>query len=235
VVSSAGKSVIEYRISTSGGHTHLYGRTDRRLKPTPYANPRAESEPLPAPASPAAAPEHAEDQREIATVGIADKIKAAFEQHGPMTSRELASSASSAARAAASSTACRRRRSPIARSPPRRAPESAAAPKKAKKRAVSSPRKAGSKAAKKAWKTRRANKKRQPKTSVNGATKKLPPFRTALAADGAILFMGAKKGDFEIPRTEARAWSNLVRRLNEDELAAAVDFIDRLDAAQVAA
>jgi hypothetical protein len=85
-----GVSLVEYRISTSGGHTHLYGRTDRRLKPTPYWNPRPESEPLPAPASPASAPEHAEDQREIATVGIAEKIKAAFEQHGPMTSRQLA-------------------------------------------------------------------------------------------------------------------------------------------------
>jgi hypothetical protein len=70
---------------------------------------------------------------------------------------------------------------------------------------------------------------------VNGATKKLPPFRTALGSDGAILFLGAKKGDFEIPRTEARSLVHLLRRLNEDELAAAADFIDRLDAAEVAA
>lgn len=60
-------------------------------------------------------------------------------------------------------------------------------------------------------------------------------FRPALAADGAILFMGAAKGDFEIPRSEARSLVNLVRRLSGPELAVAVGFIERLDAAEVGA
>jgi hypothetical protein len=70
---------------------------------------------------------------------------------------------------------------------------------------------------------------------VNGATKKLPPFRTALGSDGAILFLGAHRGDFEIAREQARSLVDLVRRLTGDELTSAVDFIERLDGAEVAA
>lgn len=61
------------------------------------------------------------------------------------------------------------------------------------------------------------------------------PFRPALAADGAILLLGAKRGDFEIPREQARALVDINRRLTGDELADLVMFVTRLDNAEVGA
>jgi hypothetical protein len=71
----------------------------------------------------------------------------------------------------------------------------------------------------KAWKTRR-----------KGQT-----FRPALAADGAILLLGAKRGDFEIPREHARALVDINRRLTGAELTDLVMFVTRLDGAEIGA
>jgi hypothetical protein len=60
-------------------------------------------------------------------------------------------------------------------------------------------------------------------------------FRPALAADGAILFMGAAKGDFEISGAEGRTVLDLVRRLTAAELGATATFLERLDRAEVGA
>lgn len=60
-------------------------------------------------------------------------------------------------------------------------------------------------------------------------------FRPALASDGAILLLGAKAGDFEITRDEARTVVSLARRLSSGELAVLTSFISRLDNAEVAA
>lgn len=67
------------------------------------------------------------------------------------------------------------------------------------------------------------------------AKKPRSAFRPALASDGAILFMGAKGGDFEIARKEVRAVLDLVRRLTPAELGATATFLERLDKAEVGA
>lgn len=108
---------------------------------------------------------------------------------------------------------------------PDRAPRSIHPKKKARRGKVAKKKQrktrvapAASKAALKAWETRRKR-----------------PFRPALAADGAILMLGAKRGDFEIPREQARGLVDLQRRLTPHEIADLVNFVTRLDRAEVAA
>lgn len=58
-------------------------------------------------------------------------------------------------------------------------------------------------------------------------------FRPALASDGAILLLGASRGEFEIPRDQARSLVDLQRRLTAPEIADLVNFVTRLDNAEV--
>jgi hypothetical protein len=87
-------------------------------------------------------------------------------------------------------------------------------------------RKRAVKAAKKAWKKRRTNTRQAQPAGVK--------FRPALTADGALLFLGAKGGELEIPLEQTRGLVRLVRGLTGPELAIAVGFIERLDGGKVA-
>lgn len=69
---AGGAKVIEYRLSTSGGHTHAYGRSHFTYGTAAQALARA------------AQPETGETH-----MPLVGRIKAAFEKHGPMTTREL--------------------------------------------------------------------------------------------------------------------------------------------------
>lgn len=80
------------------------------------------------------------------------------------------------------------------------------------------------KAAKKAWRTRRANGLRKPSA-----------FRPALAADGAILCIGAECGELELDKAQTRVLLDVARKLKPAELAAVVSFLEVLDAGEVAA
>jgi hypothetical protein len=109
-----------------------------------------------------------------------------------------------------------------------------AAPKARKRRLKRTPRLGSAiakAAARKAWKTRRANAERL--ADKNGA--KAAKFRPALLADGALLFLGAERGEFEIGALAAKAIVDLVRALTPEELTAAAEFIARLDGGKVAA
>ncbi len=88
----------------------------------------------------------------------------------------------------------------------------------------------------KAQKRSKVSKKRAARRAFKAPVKAASRgFRPALAADGALLFMGAKNGDFEIDRAHCRIVVDLVRRLTGDELVAAVEFVERLDKAEVGA
>jgi hypothetical protein len=258
-VETGGRRIIEYRCSASGGKYDLLAAraTAAGKKPPQHIEPTAAQVPAKATsgcdaeadsrkvepatsarAAPAPAVANQGDQ-EVTT--LVDKILAALKKHGPMTTRELRAHVDHpnmptyCGQLADRGTLGRLgggKRSTIYGLPDQKAPEKAEAAevdkapraihrkkKQAKKRAgggaVAMRRKPSLKGAKKA--------------RSNGQ------FRPALASDGAILFIGAHRGEFEIPRAEARVVVSLVRRLTGDELVKAVDFIERLDGAEVGA
>lgn len=238
-VTTGGRSVTEYRCSAAGG---LFAFTIAPPSRKTY-------QPPPAHRVAAPADQHADTKGEDTMKTLAERIKAALLEHGPMTSRELrkhvdddrvANHCFMLTQSGQLGVLGGGARSKIyglpdqnlsARKEPLQADASVdidgvhKRTTKAKKKAQ---KKAGSKAAKKAWKTRRAN-------AGRWRSRPAKSFRPALTADGAILFLGAKKGEFEIPRADTRALVDLVRKLTGPELAVAVGFIERLDRAEVAA
>ena len=101
--------------------------------------------------------------------------------------------------------------------------------KKAKTKAKKPAKRAGSKAAKKAWRTRRAN------GDKARAAPRHNPFEAALTSTGQLIFLNAKRGSLELTKDELRGFVKALRHLNEDEMCTVLDFITRLDGAEVGA
>lgn len=232
-----GQHVTEYRCSTIGGATHTYRPPNRPVRRATPARPGATTKPLASEIRVSApAPADAEPEREEPQVSMTKRfnaVHAAFKQHGPMTKRRLEElsgikDAIDVLRHGELTQDFKRlggktsgtiwgvlgQQLPKDGNNPPRAIHRKKVAKHAKKRAGG-----GSVAVRRKPPVKRAKK----------------AFRPALAADGAILFLGAHRGDFEIGGSDARVVVDLVRRLTGDELVQAVDFIERLDNAEVCA
>lgn len=255
-VEAGGRRVIEYRLSISGGGK-LVAYAPNAPKATPAAKnaqaraahlriktettfgtdlkPGEINETLARPIRVTApAPGHRRGAKGEQKVNLVDKIVAAFKKHGPMTTAQLrehhdhphiTTYCSQLAKRGVLGRLGGGKRTTIYGLPDQKAPETTTdAPPRSIHRS-----KAGKHAKKRAGggsvAMRRKPDLKHPKKA----------FRPALAADGAILFLGAYRGDFEIRRAEARVVVDLVRRLSGDELAQAVDFIEQLDGAKVGA
>lgn len=245
----------EYRLSVSGGGKVTGFTPLKGGKPTPPVRPSVLMKTETTPGTEikpseinetlarqirvtAPAPTADAEPREEEKVSLVDKIIAAFKKHGPMTTRELRAHVDHPNMPKYCSQLADRgtlgrlgggKRSTIYGLPDQKAPEA-----KTDKPPRAIHRKKARKHAKKRAGGGSVAMRR--KRALNGSKKAVKAtFRPALAADGAILFIGAHRGDFEIPRAEARVMVSLVRQLTGDELVKAVDFIERLDNAEVGA
>jgi len=249
------RRVIEYRCSTLGGYTNGDWRTksEHRKPPTPIKEPTApqrESGSRSAdagdgaggtsaglhtrPLSATSAADAVATKEEHGMKTFLERVTAVLQKHGPMTSKELRehgmedANASTLVGQLANRGALAKvgggKRSTIYGLPGQKANDA-----KAEK---SSPIARRRRKAKNAAKRARGAVAVRRKRTVQRPRK---TFRAALASDGSILLLGAKRGDLEIDRDAARAVVKLVRGVTSAELAAVVDFIERLDKAEVAA
>lgn len=88
--------------------------------------------------------------------------------------------------------------------------------------------------ARKAKKGRKRRVKRTSQIPVNGAAKRRL-FQVALCNDGALIFLNARAGDLDLTRDECRGLVKAARHLEATELGDVLDFVRRLDKAEVAA
>ncbi len=107
------------------------------------------------------------------------------------------------------------------------AAEVTAKPKPAKKRSQAKPKvqrntATSAKRPRVAHKARKAAKLRKPRADLRipYADSTASAFRTAIASDGAMIFLGAAAGPFELNRGESRALIAFVRTLDRGEAAA---------------
>ena len=240
-VTLIGKGAVnEYRISAAG--PRKADDSDQKKPPTPPEAVLAAAAAAPEAAQPRTTPHQPSDEGE--TMSVHERILAAYKKHGPMTTRQLrkyvdVSWVSVACGQAATQGALVRlgggARSTIyglpgQKLPTGREPAAPAKPKKARKAAAkkrSAPvRKVQRKTAKKVQKTvlpprqpagrhlRTEHADLRPQRADAGA------FRTAIASDGAMIFLGAAAGAFELNRVESRALIEFVRTLDGGTLGA---------------
>lgn len=208
--------ITEYRLSTIGGgalptFTGKTGRPPSSAKPEkheiPFGRPSVTPrQPMPA----AAAAQQLREQEE--RVSNVDKVKKAFQEHGPMTLgdlrkhvkiEKLAVLLSNGLSRGAFERIAGKRPNIIYGLPGQKAPAgaAAAAPKKATGGGTRVPRKA-----KAARKPRRIHEVLVPRAKANG-------FRPAITADGALLLTGAERSG-ELNGAETRVLAEFLLRMN---------------------
>ena len=256
-VEVGGRKLTEYRVSAAVLKAEVNPWVPLKPRPTHVAaaRPRGETEPTSSssrPGEPEAAQAATPQQpKGKAAMTVRDRIEAALKAHGPMDVKELRKHVNAEALAAVCSSICKRgiirKLGGGAKSSIYGLPSQSLADRKGDDMLERGAELGGKSAAKKAVKGKAAKRgkrlkrtsripvKPTPSPAHWGVPKSRGAFRPALAADGAILFIGAKNGDFEVRPVDVRAILNLSRRLTPVELDATITFIERLDAAKVAA
>ncbi len=227
--------VNEYR--PAGG-----GPPPGRARHPPTRPPRPEPDLAAAAAATVRAPHRTvppQHNTEGATMSVFERILDAYKKHGPMTTRQLRAHVDVAWGSVACSQLAKAHKlirlgggahSSIYGLPGQKLPKgdgaAVAEPKKAPKakpKKRSAPvRKVQRKTAKKAQKTVSAAvpAARPAERHLRMAYADAGAFRTAIASDGAMIFLGAKAGAFELDRGETRAVIEFVRTLDRGEVGA---------------
>lgn len=245
-VEVGGRKVVEYRMSLSGG-----GRLVNQFKPyrspVPVA-PRADAETneqvnagsashssgpadqvAPGPRSPL-------QPRETRTMSVREKIEAALRKHGPMTvaamRKHVDTSGLSGLMSKLARTGVTKKLGGGAKSGIYGLPDQQL-PADALERGAELGRRPARAAGSRKRPLKRAS--RIAVAAARRAGRTLPKFRPALAADGAILCIGAEYGELELDKAQTRVLLDVSRKLKPTELAAVVTFLERLDAAEVGA
>ncbi len=247
-VSAGGRQVIEYRCSTAGQNVNLRDATWRARQANAAA---AFSRGATVPPPPRGPSHEAQAAAPITPKGdsmsVREKVEAALLAHGPMDVRSLAKHVKDTNHLSTIVAQLARdgvlkklgggTRSTIYGTPSQKLDERKsgdALERGAELGRNSAAPKAKRKAGKRGKRLARTSRIPAPATP-SPAAKRKGGFRPAIAADGAIIFLGAKRGDFEVQPVDVRAVLNLSRRLTPTELTETLAFIERLDKAEVAA
>lgn len=255
-VTAGGREVIEYRCSVSGQSVNLRDATWRARQAHVAAAQSSRGETEPSSSSRLSSPEAARTAAPTTpkgerTMTVRDRIEAALTAHGPMTAQELRKHVDVEGLSGICSGLWKRgiirklgggARSSIYGLPSQKLEERKVGD--ALERGAELGRKKRKGRAKKAAPARakHARKRRLKRTSripapatPSPAARKKGGFRPAIAGDGALLFMGAARGDFELERAQARGFVEILRRLTPAELDLTADFLKTLDGAELAA
>ena len=227
-VETGGRCVVEYRLSMAGGGK-LVSYMPSQPKPAAPAAPRNE------PISPAGAMATQEEP-----VTFKERMEAFFKKHGPMTVVQMREhSVKDAGLATLLGQAGFARLGGGKRSTVWGLPGQALPKTDALKRGAELGKKGQAKGAHRATRPAKRGKRAgggsvamRRKSPVKRAAK---AFRPALAADGAILCIGAEYGELELDKGQTRVLLDVARKLTPPELAAVVTFLERLDGAEVGA
>lgn len=230
--------VNEYRVSAAGPRKADESHLKKPPTPPERVLAAAKAAPVPAPHRSVPLQHNAGD----ATMSVSERILAAYKKHGPMTTRQLSEHVDAAWVSITCSQLAKQGKlvrlgggahSTIYGLPGQKLPKGdavATAPAK--------PKKAAKVAAKKRSKTKRKVQRNTATSAARpagphlrirnaelrlgnaGAGKQFSTFRTAIASDGAMIFLGAAAGPFELTRPESRALIEFVRTLDAGKLAA---------------
>lgn len=234
-VETGGRTIMEYRCSASGGkYDPLTARALLRPKPPQPARTELQADGVDIDAIHRKPPLEQEEPQ----VHLVERAQAFFKKHGPMTARQvreldggIADRLKQLADQAVLGRLGGKTSGVIYGLPDQKASDA--------KPRETSPDKPPRSIHKRKGKRKQRIKVAKRRAARNALKSPVKPasrgFRPALAADGAILFLGAERGDFEIDRANARIVVDLVRRLTARELGATVQFVERLDAAEVGA